>query len=220
MSREWYIKTDKRHVDRTFGDIDTTPMSFSERLRSNYKKYILWTVELAVLVALVVLAFPLMFPKNTADYTVTLVTASPVSEKGLNALKTTFRPHAVDRNGDGNVEIAVRQLVVNTAEEGLRDPGLEQLIATLNTDEYTLLAMEPAVYKRYIKAYTAENASLFEAVTEDTAGTLHEQSIEEMPTLLLGVRALPKAGKDAAENQQAHLQMFRSLVNAQKQYEK
>ena len=140
VSREWYIKTDTRNIDNTFGDIDTTPLSFPERLKKHYKRYILWTIELAVLVALIVLAFPTMVPKDTADYTLTLVTATPVSEQSVAALQAAFKPHALDRNEDGNVEIRVRDLVVNTAEEGVRDPGLEQLMATLHTDEYTPLA--------------------------------------------------------------------------------
>lgn len=216
MSREWYIRTDKRHVEGTFGDSNTAPERFSDTLRRNYKKYILWAVEIAVVIALFVLAFPVMFPKNTADYTVTLVTQNAVSDKGYTQLLKALTASGVDRNGDGEVQIEVRKLVIASAEEGLRNPALEQLITTLKTDEYSLLAMEPAVYSRYVKAYTAEGASLFEPLPFATAENLWEQpKTAQLPALLWGVRALPQAGDTAKQTQKAHLLLLQNLANTQ-----
>lgn len=215
MSRDWYIRTDKRNIQDTFGDIEVTSLTFGEKWRKNYKKYILWMIEIAVLIALIVVALPVMFPKDTSDYTVTLLTASPLSEKAQNALCDALQANGEDRNGDGEVQVQVRALAVNTVEEGMRNPALEQLITTLKTDEYTLLAMEPEMYTRYVKAYTADGVSLFEPL--DAASAAYENLWQQrktdlLPTLLWGVRVLPDATGDAKADQGAHLALLKNYV--------
>lgn len=208
MSREWYIRTDKRHIQDTFGDIDTTLPTFGDKWRENYKKYILWMVEAAVVLALLILAFPVMFPKNTADYTLTLVTESAVSDTAKQALCDALKAHGDDQNGDGKVQIEVRDLVVGAAEEGQRDLPLEQLITSFRTDEYTLFAMQPTVYTRYIQAYAADNTALFVPLQDSIPTTVdnlwESEKTADMPSLFWGIRALP-ASTDA---QKAHLQLL------------
>ena len=75
MSKEWYIKTDARRIQDTFGDIDTSVPTAKEKWKRHYKKYILWIVE--GIVALLILLVPtvtLLRPEKY-DYTLTLVTA-------------------------------------------------------------------------------------------------------------------------------------------------
>lgn len=208
MSRDWYIRTDKRQIQNTFGDIDATPLTPKEKWQKNYKKYILWMVEALVAVALLVIAFPVMFPRDTADYTVTLVTQTAVGETAQDALSAALAAHGTDRNGDGEVQVKVRALTIAAAEDGARNVALEQLITSFKTDEYTLFAMEPAMYARYIAAYAAEDASLFEPLSIAETGLWEQPKTEQLPALLWGVRTLPEA--NAA--QQAHLQLLQEYV--------
>ncbi len=211
LSRDWYIRTDKRNIQQTFGDIDTTPLSLKEKWRQNYKKYILWMVEAAVVLALIVLAFPVMFPKDTADYTVTLVTEAAVDEEAQNVLAAALEKHGTDRNGDGKVQVQVRALVVAATEDGQRNVALEQLVTSFKTEQYTLFAMEPAVYSRYVDAYAADGVSLFADIPWETGtyNNLWQQTESDtLPALLWGVRTLSEKTAD----QQAHLRLLEAYI--------
>ncbi len=212
MSREWYIRTDKRNIQDTFGDIDTTEPTFKEKWRRNYKKYILWMVEAAVVIALLIVAVPVMFPKDTADYTLTLVTQTTLSEPTQQALCDALKAHGVDQNSDGEIQITVRTLTVGAAEAGQRDLPLEQLITSFKTDEYVLFAIEPSVYTRYVQAYTADGVSLFEPLGDGISSTYenlwNSEKTASLPSLLWGVRTLP----EATDPQQAHLQLLKKYI--------
>lgn len=207
MSREWYIRTDKRHIQNTFTDIDTTPLTAKEKWQKNKAKYILWCVEILVVLALLIAALPPLLRKNPPDYTVTVVTANPIAaEDHITALLT---PYATDRDGDGEIEIAVRELAVEYTADGNRNSALEVLIASFYTDEYTLFAMEPACYEQYVAAYTEEGTSLFETlnvatVVDGNGGLAESEKTENLPTLWWGVRVLPDAKDAQAENAAAH----------------
>ncbi len=209
MSREWYIRTDKRKIQNTFGDIDVTPLTPKEKWQKNKGKYILWGVEILVIAALLAVTLPALFRKNTPDYTVTVVTASPIPTAAQTHIPALLKPYAVDRDGDGEVEIAVRTLAVGDTAAGERNPSLEVLIASFYTDEFTLFAMEPACYTRYIAAYTKEGTSLFctleaAAATDGSGHLLATEKSEHLPAFWWGVRALPAADEDAKANAAAH----------------
>ncbi len=208
MSREWYIRTDTRHIQDTFGDIDTTPLTLAEKWRQNRKKIIIGTLGAMLGILLFVFTFPFLFPKNTADYTVTIATQTTLSAKAQTALQEALSACGEDRNGDGKVEIVVRALAVGLAEDGERNIPLEQLIITFQNDAYTLLAMESSVYERYVLAYTAEDAVLFAPLS--SGETLFAQDkTADCPALLWGVRALPVEN----ENATAHLALLKQYIN-------
>ncbi len=208
MSREWYIRTDTRHIQDTFGDIDATPLTLAEKWRQNRKKIITGTLGAILGILLFVFSFPVLFPKNTADYTVTVATQNLLSAKAQTALSDALAACGEDRNGDGKMEIEVRALAVGLAEEGKRNVPLEQLILTFQTDAYTLLAMEPSVYERYVKAYTDEDAVLFAPLGADD-NLFVQAETEDCPALLWGVRALPAENDNAA----AHLALLERYVD-------
>lgn len=211
MSREWYIRTDKRHIQNTFGDIDTTPLTPKEKWQKYKGKYILWGVEILVVIALLIFALPPLFRKNPPDYTVTVVVKNPVAaDDHIPALLT---PYAIDRDGDGEIEIAVRELAVGDVTDGARNPALEALIASFYTDQYTLFAMEPACYEQYVAAYTEEGYSLFQtlnvsAVADGIGSLAVTEKSETLPAFWWGVRALPDDTEDAA----AHKTLLESFV--------
>ena len=218
MSREWYIRTDKRHIQDTFDDIDTTPLTPQEKWQKNKGKYILWGIEALIVVALLIFAVPPLLRKNPPDYTVTVVTQDPIPTAAEKHVPSLLAPHAVDRDGDGEVEIAVRTLTIGDTEEGARNPSLELLIASFYTDEFTLFAMTPEVYKAYVAAYTQEGASLFDTLhtttVADSNGTLFAtEKNEHLPAFWWGVRALPNAKDDAKQNANAHKTLLESFAN-------
>ncbi len=217
MSREWYIRTDKRNIQSSFGDIDVTPLTPKEKWQKNKGKYILWCIEILVVVALLVVALPPLFKKNTPDYTVTVVTENPIPSAAEEHIPPLLTPYAVDRDGDGEVEIAVRALAVGDVAAGERNPALETLIASFYTDEYTLFAMQPACYQKFVAAYTEEGTSLFEklnvAIVTDGSGTLlATEKSEQLPALWWGVRAVPDAKGAAKENAAAHKALLEALT--------
>lgn len=214
MSREWYIRTDKRHIQNTFGEIDATPLTPKEKWQKYKGKYILWGVEILVVITVLALALPPLFRKNPPDYTVTVVTGQPVL--AADHIPALLTPYAVDRDGDGEVEIAVRELVVGNTEKNERNPDLELLLASFYTDQYTLFAMEPACYEQYVAAYTQEGASLFETlnvstVADGNGSLLATDKTENLPAFWWGVRALPDAKNEAKENAKAHQTLLESL---------
>ncbi len=217
MSREWYIRTDKRNIQSSFGDIDVTPLTPKEKWQKNKGKYILWAVELVAVIAVLVFALPPLFRKNPPDYTVTVVTQNPIPTAAEQHIPPLLLPYAVDRDGDKEVEIAVRALAVGDVAAGERNPALETLIASFYTDEYTLFAMEPDCYQKFVAAYTEEGSSLFEKIdvsaTTDGSGTLlATEKSEQLPALWWGVRALPNAKDAAKENAAAHKALLEALT--------
>ncbi len=217
MSREWYIRTDTRHIQNSFGEIDTTPLTPKEKWQKNKGKYILWAVELLAVAAILVFALPPLFRKNPPDYTVTVVTQNPIPTAAEEHIPALLSPHALDRDGDGEVEIAVRALAVGDTAAGARNPALETLIASFYTDEYTLFAMEPACYNKFVAAYTEEGTSLFEkltvaAVTDGSGTLLATDKTEHLPALWWGVRALPEGKEAAKENAVAHKALLEKLA--------
>lgn len=216
MSREWYIRTDKRHIQNTFGDIDTTPLTPKEKWQKYKGKYIFWGIEILVVIALLVVAVPPLFRKNPPDYTVTVVTKNPVNaEEHIAAL---LKPYAIDRDGDGETEIAVRELAVELTADGFsRNPALEALLLSFYTDQYTLFAMEPACYEQYVAAYAEEDVSLFEtlnaaAVVNGNGSLLETDKNTHLPTLWWGVRALPAAKDDAQTDAAAHKALLEAFA--------
>ncbi len=208
MSKEWYIRTDKRHIQDTFGDIDATPLTLAEKWRLNRKKIIAGTLGAILGILLFIFAYPVLFPKDTADYTVTVATQNVLSAKAQTALQDALAVCGEDRNGDGKVEIAVRALAVGLAEDGERNIPLEQLILTFQNDAYTLLAMEPSVYERYVGAYTAEDAVLFVPLGSDD-NLFVQAKTDECPALLWGARALPVENDNAV----AHLALLQQYID-------
>lgn len=215
MSRDWYIRTDKRHVEETFGEIDTTPLTLRERWKQRRKTYIFWMVEgLFVLVMLAIL-LPYLLKQNTPDYTLTLVTEYPLTAEAEASVTDALKPFAVDRNGDGQVEITVRALVPEQYASG-RNSALEQFVSSFAADKYTFFIMQPECYERYLKTYTDEGVSLFEPIPGGTEDDLLAfEKTEQLPALLYGVRALPQARGKALENQQAHLELLYKFAQAQ-----
>ncbi len=217
MSREWYIRTDKRHIQNTFGDIDTTPLTPKEKWQKNKGKYLLWAFETVAVMAILIFALPPLFRKNPPDYTVTVVTKNPIPTAAEEHIPALLLPYAVDRDGDGETEIAVRTLAIGDVATGERNAALEALIASFYTDEYTLFAMEPACYTQFIAAYTEEGVSLFEKInattTTDGSGTLlATDKTAHLPTFWWGVRALPDAKDNAKTNAAAHKALLEELA--------
>ncbi len=215
MSRNWYIQTDRRNVQQSFGEIDTTPLSFREKWRKNHKKYILWAVEAVVLLAVLALALPGLFRQEKPDYTVTLVTSSTAPYAGQEWLSNALTAVGEDRDGDGKVEVSVRTIATG---EDQTDPQTQRdrLISSFVTSRYTLFAMEPACYERYVQAYETEPNCLFVKLDAPdfplTAGdTLWEWNpgVSSLPeTLWVGVRVLPEQDAD----QQAHILLLERLM--------
>jgi len=215
MSREWYIRTDKRHIQSTFEDIDTRPLTPKEKWQKNKGKYILWGIEVLVVIALLVFALPPLFRKNPPDYTVTVVTVDPIPTAAETHIPALLKPHAADRDGDGEIEIEIRALAVGENNAGGRNPALETLISSFYTEEYTFFVMEPACYTQYVAAYTGDGSSLFSpvvgGVAADGSGTLFStEKTENLPAFYWGVRLLPNAKGDALANLDAH----QALLNA------
>ena len=168
MSREWYIKTDTRHVQDTFGDIDTTLPTAKEKWKRHYKKYLLWILE--GIVALLILIIPtveLLKPEKY-DYTLTLVTALPVSDERQKALCDALCAVGEDTDGDGAVRMEVRCLAV---DENLKDATLkrEMLLTSFLNDGYRLFAMEPACYETLVAPHVSDD---FFAVLQEKDGLI------------------------------------------------
>lgn len=216
MSREWYIRTDKRHIQNSFGDIDTTPLTPKEKWQKNKGKYILWAIEILAVAAILVFALPPLFRKNPPDYTVTVVTENPIPTAAEEHIPALLSPYALDRDGDGEVEIAVRTLAVGDTDKGERNPALEALITSFYTDEYVLFAMEPDCCQKFVAAYTQEGTSLFEkldvAAAIDGGCLLATEKSEHLPAFWWGVRALPEAKDAAKENAIAHKTLLEALA--------
>lgn len=209
MSTEWYARTDKRRIQDTFGDIDTTPLTFAQWCKRHFKAIVTAAVAIAVLVAMFIVAFPVMFPKDTADYTVTLVTANGWSAAQKQVLTDRLEWLGEDRNGDGAVKVTVRELAVENALDGERNIPLEQLMTTLTHERYTLLAMEMPTYERYVKSYTADGTDLFEPLAAATVDNLWQSPATDLaPTLLWGVQAVEKPTDDTA----AHKRLLETYV--------
>lgn len=209
MSREWYIRTDKRNIQSTFGNIDTRELTAKEKWQKNKGKYILWAIEIVVVIALLVLVLPGLFRKNAPDYTVTVVTQNPIPLAAETHIPALLRPYAVDRDGDGEVEIEIRTIAVGETNEGAHNPALETLISSFYNDAYTFFVMEPDVYDRYVAAYTEEDTSLFspikaEVATDGSGTLLPTEKTEDLPAFYWGVRLLPEAKGEALENLNAH----------------
>ncbi len=215
MSRNWYIKTDQRNIQDSFDAIDTTPLSFREKWKKNYKKYILWTVELAVVIGLLMLVLPGLLRKNPPDYTVTLVTGHTAPYAGTQWLSEALSSVGEDRDGDGEVEVKVRAVATG---EDQADPVTQRniLLSSFVTSEYTLFAMEPSCYQQYIEAHQAEENCLFVPLLDSASltagGTLWEYApgTQSLPdTLLFGVRALSEENAD----QQAHIGLLTRFMS-------
>lgn len=217
MSRNWYIQTDQRNIQKTFDDIDVTPLSFREKWQKHRKKYILWAIEAAAVIGLLVLGLPGMLPRNTTDYTVTLVTETAIGESGQQALASALAAVGEDLDGNGKVEVTVRALAVGDALDNAPEQR-HVLFSSFFTREYTLFAMEKSCYERYVAAYEAQDRPLFVPLP-DTAGALMAEGTlwpadrlsSDLPkSLLFGVRAL--AEEDTL--QQAHLALLQALIRA------
>lgn len=217
MSREWYIRTDKRHIQSTFGDIDTRPLTPKEKWQKNKGKYILWGVEILVVIALLAVTLPALFRNNTPDYTVTVVTVDPIPTAAETHIPALLKPHAVDRDGDGEIEIEIRTLAVGKNNAGGRNPALETLISSFYTEEYTFFVMEPTCYTQYVAAYTQDGTSLFSpvagGVATDGSGTLlSTEKTENLPAFYWGVRLLPNAKGDALDSLNAHKTLLEAFA--------
>ena len=143
MSREWYIKTDTRHVQDTFGDIDTTVPTAKEKWKRHYKKYILWIIEGIVAFLIILIPTVELLKPAEYDYTLTLVTALPLSSERQKALTDALCAVGEDVDGDGKVNISLRALTVS---EELKNATLqrEMLLTSFLNDDYRLFVMEPA----------------------------------------------------------------------------
>ena len=214
MSREWYIRTDTRNVEETFDEIDTAPRGWRERWKEHRKKYIFWMVEGLLVVVMLAILLPYLLRQDTPDYTLTLVTESPLTEEAEGVLTDALAVYGEDRDGDGKVEIAVRPLVPEQHATG-RNSALEQFITSFTRDDYTFFAMQPDCYTRYLQNYVADGVSLFEAIpngSDTYENLLTTDKTDKTPALLYGVRALPQARGKALEDQQAHLELLRKFA--------
>lgn len=186
MSREWYIRTDKRHIEKTAYTPSPSP-SKQEVFRKNRGKYVAYAIFGVFAVLCLIFAFPVLFEKDNPDYTVTLVTAAPASETLVAELEQTVKANGKDLNGDGEVSVAIRQISTNN------DPAI--LINTFQTGEYSFLVMERPSYERFVAPYTAEGVDLFQH-------QLTEKPLSDT-VFLWGVRSMPEkasaAQKQAAE---------------------
>lgn len=168
MSKEWYIKTDTRRIQDTFGDIDTSVPNAKEKWKRHYKKYILWIVE--GIVALLILLVPtvtLLRPEKY-DYTLTLVTALPLSAEKEQTLTDAFCAVGEDVDGDGKVNLRLRSLTVS---EELRDATLqrEMLITSFLNDDYRLFIMQPACYEELVAPHVSDD---FFGILQESDGLL------------------------------------------------
>ncbi len=216
MSREWYIRTDKRRVQDTFDDMDVSLPTFKEKWQMHRKKYILWIVEIAVLVGLFCLAVPYLFARDTADYTVTVVTTGYLTEEAQSAMIAALQTGGEDRNEDGKVEVALRTLVIpENEQQDTRNVDLDKFILSFSNAEYTLFAMQPELYEQHIQSLAAQDVSLFEPLSLAADGLWEQPKTEQLPTLVWGVRALPDAKQKDADSAAAHLTLLEAYISAQ-----
>ncbi len=187
MSREWYIKTDTRHVQDTFGDIDTTVPTAKEKWKRHYKKYILWIIEGIVAFLIILIPTVELLKPAEYDYTLTLVTALPLSSERQKALTDALCAVGEDVDGDGRVNLSLRALTVS---EELKNATLqrEMLLTSFLNDDYRLFVMEPACYEELVAPHVSDD---FFAVLQERDG------------LLFAARS-----GDAAKNERALLARF------------
>ncbi len=217
MSRDWYIQTDKRNVQDTFDEIDCTPLSFREKWQKYHKKYILWGIEAVAVILLLLAALPPLLRQDPPDYTVTILAENTIPEAGRQFLSERLSSLGEDRDGDGKVEVSVRAIAVGDAQSNANDQR-HILLSSFLTPEYTLFAMEPGSYDRYVRAYAAEPTGMFvkltapaEQLTEEGTLFVMRPGTESLPeTLWVGVRILSE--EDAA--QAAHTQLLQALISA------
>ncbi len=218
MSRDWYIKTDTRNIQETFADMDAKPLTFKEKWQQNKKKYILWAVEIAALLGVMIAILPSLLVHNAPDYTLTLVTDTGISDETERSLKSALTALAKDRDEDGEIEVEIRQLVLNEdVKDGKRHSAAEQLTVSFCTPQYTFFAMQPSCYQRHIGGYAEEE--LFRPIHTDRplndSGTLlMTEANAKAPTLLWGVRAL-EAGEEKWETAaKDHLALLEAFVES------
>ncbi len=196
MSREWYIRTDKRHMEDTKTPV-TPPLTPKEKWQKYKSAYIIYGVAVVFAVAMLIFALPHWFTPAATDYTLSIVTVSPLAEETLQSLQETAEKVGVDRDGDGVVTIEIREIVTSI------DPS--PVITSFQTGEYSLFAMEKSCYERYVKVYQAEGAELF--------SVLEEKTFDDAP-YLWGLRALPdNASEKDNQNANAHLQLLKEILS-------
>lgn len=210
MSREWYIRTDKRQPEP---EIVIKPLSAKERWQKNRKKYLLLLIEAVALIAILAIALPAILKKESFDYTVTLVTTRPTAEAVREELAAALAACGEDLDGDGEVTVEVRDLILGTENDDATTER-ERFITSFYSERYTLFAMESACYERYLAPYTAADISLFEPLPQPATGALSPDGTRwQTPDgLLFGVRKIPNATRQEQETQAAHLRLLEAYM--------
>lgn len=216
MSRDWYIKTDTRNIQETFADMDAKPLTFKEKWQKHKKKYILWAVEIAALVGVMIAILPSLLVHNAPDYTLTLVTDTGFSGETEQSLKAALTALAKDRDEDGEIEVEIRQLVLNEdVKDGKRHSAAEQLTVSFCTPQYTFFAIQPSCYQRHIGGYAEEE--LFRPIHTDRplngSGTmLLTEATDKTPPLLWCVRDLADVDEQWETAAQDHLALLEAFI--------
>ena len=210
MSREWYIRTDKRPPEP---EIVVKPLSAKEKWRQNRKKYLFWIAEALVLIAVLAIALPSLLTKESFDYTVTLVTMRPTAEAARQELTAALAACGEDRDGDGRVTVEVRDLILGDEIEDANTQR-ERFITSFYSERYTLFAMESACYDRYLAPYIAADTPLFEPLPQPATGILSLDGTRwQTPDgFLFGVRKTPNADEKEQETQAAHLRLLQAYM--------
>lgn len=153
MSREWYIRTDKRKLDTPAPVADIPP-------QNRIKTVAIVLAVVALTAILLYTTVPLLFPKDTADYKVTLVTLQTADTQTVQNIQSLFAAAADDRNQDGEIAVDVRALAVG---DGTANPTLQRelLISSFVSDDYFLFVMERQAYVRYVHPYLADEQNTF-----------------------------------------------------------
>lgn len=199
MSREWYIRTDKRHMEDTKVPV-TAPLTPKEKWQKYKGKYIVYGVAVVFAAMMLIFALPQWFTPTDTDYTLSVVTAAPLSEEALQSLRETAEKLGQDRDGDGAITVQIREIMTDI------DPT--PVITSFQTGEYSFFVMEQPCYERYVKIYQADGMELFTF--------LEEQKINGM-TYIWGIRALPKnASEKHVQSAKDHLALMQEILSLSK----